>query len=339
MTFRLTTGLAAGLALATALTLSACGESENASGQSGATASANPSASASTTSPPDVDRSGNANFPEVTGNLGEAPTISAGTGDAPTQVSVKTLSQGNGAELTENDGYLANYSLALWDGTAIQNSFASAPMPVKPSQPLIPGWTYGVLGQHVGDRIEIVIPPQWGYGDSGSGTPIPGGSTLVFVIDILDSIDPSDVSALQGAQVTGDSLPEGVAVSGDLGSEPTLELTGTDQPTEDSETIVAAGTGAAISQNDSVVYREVGGYYGDSSSIQSSWSGSAQFAQAGIDAFVGKTVGSRVLFVLKPQGDSSQSGATTSETATRGTVLVVDIIGVLSPDAATEATK
>jgi peptidylprolyl isomerase len=40
-------------------------------------------------------------------------------------------------------------------------------------------------GVKIGSRVMLVIPPGLGYGKQGSGPNIPGGSTLVFVIDVL----------------------------------------------------------------------------------------------------------------------------------------------------------
>ncbi|HAJ16780.1 MAG TPA: hypothetical protein DCL57_01540, partial [Microbacterium sp.] len=46
--------------------------------------------------------------------------------------------------------------------------------------------------QTVGSQVLVVVPPDQGYGDAGQG-PIPGGATLVFVIDIL-GLDPEPAS-------------------------------------------------------------------------------------------------------------------------------------------------
>ena len=50
---------------------------------------------------------------------------------------------------------------------------------------VIKGWDNGLLGQKVGSRVLLVIPPADGYGDAGQGETIKGDDTLVFVVDIL----------------------------------------------------------------------------------------------------------------------------------------------------------
>lgn len=326
MTSSFTKGLAASLALATALVLGACSSSDQSGAQSG-TESGAQSGTASAVPAPDVDRSGTGNFPAVTDKDG-TPTIAAGTGTEPTQVIAKTLTKGDGDEVSQSDLVLANYVGTLWNGTIIDSSYSRGAPAGFSLGSVIEGWKYGLAGQHVGDRVQLVIPSEWGYGTTGSGSTVPANSTLVFVVDILATADPSDTSALSGATATGDKLPTGIAVSGDLGSKPTLTFSGTTQPTEDSATVIATGKGAEITKDDFVIYQAVAGYYPDAATISASWDTGAQVAQSGVTQFVGKKVGSRLLLVFKPTAAAGQSGATEADTS--ATVMVVDVLGVLT---------
>ena len=49
---------------------------------------------------------------------------------------------------------------------------------------LIDGWVDGIVGQPVGSKLLLVVPPEAGYGNRPVG-PIPLNSTLVFAVDVL----------------------------------------------------------------------------------------------------------------------------------------------------------
>lgn len=49
---------------------------------------------------------------------------------------------------------------------------------------LIPGWGIALTQMHVGDKWEVYIPAEMGYGRMNQPG-IPGGSTLVFEIELL----------------------------------------------------------------------------------------------------------------------------------------------------------
>jgi FKBP-type peptidyl-prolyl cis-trans isomerase len=51
---------------------------------------------------------------------------------------------------------------------------------------VIPGWTEGLKGMKAGGVRRLRIPPDLGYGASGSGRAIPPNSTLIFDIEMLD---------------------------------------------------------------------------------------------------------------------------------------------------------
>jgi len=48
---------------------------------------------------------------------------------------------------------------------------------------VIPGWEKGMTGGCAGERINMVVPPEFGYGDSPSDK-VPAGSTIYFITQL-----------------------------------------------------------------------------------------------------------------------------------------------------------
>jgi peptidylprolyl isomerase len=118
-------------------------------------------------------------------DLKTAPAIPASTGQPPTQLLTQNIVVGTGPTATPTDTVNVRYVGALYDGTPFDSSWSRGDTPISfPLNQVVPGFAQGIEGMAPGGRRVIVIPPALGYGDQTQG-PIPGGSTLVFVVDLV----------------------------------------------------------------------------------------------------------------------------------------------------------
>ena len=137
--------------------------------------------------------SGSGSEVKVTGKLGEKPEIEVPGGDPPTELVIKDIKKGSGEEATAGSTVSAHYVGALFsDGSVFDNSWDRGEpisFPLGQGQ-VIPGWDQGLEGMKVGGRRVLTIPPDMGYGPSGSPPAIPPNATLVFVVDLEDVSSP-----------------------------------------------------------------------------------------------------------------------------------------------------
>jgi len=57
---------------------------------------------------------------------------------------------------------------------------------------VIKGWDQGVVGMLIGEKRELTLSPDMGYGDRGAGNVIPPGATLVFEVELFGLEGPSE---------------------------------------------------------------------------------------------------------------------------------------------------
>ncbi|WP_322759858.1 FKBP-type peptidyl-prolyl cis-trans isomerase [Frankia sp. Cr2] len=130
---------------------------------------------------------GSAGLAAVTGatDLKAKPTIAAGAGTPGSTLVTRDLVVGTGAAASAQSTVSVQYVGALWTtGEEFDSSWKRGQAVDFPLSGVIPGFQQGIVGMKIGGRREIVIPPNLGYGASAQG-PIPGGSTLVFVVDLV----------------------------------------------------------------------------------------------------------------------------------------------------------
>jgi peptidylprolyl isomerase len=111
---------------------------------------------------------------------------------APKALQVKTLIKGKGAVVKKGQDLAVQYTGVIWrTGAVFDSSWArSTPLTTVIGEgQVIKGWDTGLVGQTVGSRVLLVIPPADGYGTAGaSQAGIKGTDTLVFVVDVLAAV-------------------------------------------------------------------------------------------------------------------------------------------------------
>lgn len=128
---------------------------------------------------------------------GKDPTITVPRVRPPDALVERRLIQGTGPTVAEGQNIVAQYTGVIWRrGTEFDTSWAQGrgPFatrlaetdPVTGEAGVVKGWVRALVGERVGSRLLLVIPPELGYGEAGNAKAgIRGSDTLVFVVDIL----------------------------------------------------------------------------------------------------------------------------------------------------------
>jgi peptidylprolyl isomerase len=322
--------------LGTAVTLSACGsDSDGDGGELGAS-----------------------------GEFGDKPEITVPSGDPSEELVVEVLSEGDGGEVASGDFLVVNYLGQTWEprdpadlpteepptdaeateeptedaeATDAEDSDGPVPyifdnsydrgepvgFPVGIGQ-LIPGWDEGLVGQTVGSRVLLSVPPEMGYGTQ-EGHDL-AEDTLVFVVDIIDAYNiDSEVSGEPVADLP-DDIP---TVTSEGAAEPVVEFQESAEPVSESTTdLLIAGDGADLGPN--LIVRAVQASYETGESQFSSWTEGSltvinvqQNPLPGLaEALEGQKAGSRVLVRIAPQDNVTEQAPEGEPIA-----IVIDVVG------------
>ncbi len=100
----------------------------------------------------------------------------------------EVINSGNGKKPTTNDTVKTHYHGTFVDGTVFDSSVARGEPATFGVTQVIRGWTEALQLMQVGDKWRIFLPSDLAYGDHGAPPSIPGGSTLIFEIELLDII-------------------------------------------------------------------------------------------------------------------------------------------------------
>ncbi|WP_428244358.1 FKBP-type peptidyl-prolyl cis-trans isomerase [Gynuella sp.] len=88
-----------------------------------------------------------------------------------------------------DDTVKTHYHGTLVDGTVFDSSVERGEPVEFPVSGVIPGWTEALQMMNVGDKWELVIPPDLAYGANPPPS-IPANSVLIFEVELLDIKEP-----------------------------------------------------------------------------------------------------------------------------------------------------
>ncbi|MET9324525.1 FKBP-type peptidyl-prolyl cis-trans isomerase [Streptomyces sp. NPDC003038] len=118
----------------------------------------------------------------------EKPEIDFPEGEAPKDLKIEDIWLGDGAEAKAGSRVSVHYvGVAFSTGEEFDASWnRGAPLQFQLGVgQVISGWDQGVQGMKVGGRRKLTIPAHLAYGDSGAGSAIAPGETLIFVCDLM----------------------------------------------------------------------------------------------------------------------------------------------------------
>ncbi|PDQ34461.1 MAG: hypothetical protein B5766_11065 [Candidatus Lumbricidophila eiseniae] len=140
-------------------------------------------------SPPLVPGAWTSDVPTVTWDASGKPSVTLPGPTPPKDLVLNVLQKGTGATVKDGDSVTLDYQGTSWeDGKLFDESYGKQPATFATGS-VVKGFGAALIGQTVGTKLIVSIPPQYGYGtdpNSPSSNGL-GGKTLVFVVDIKDT--------------------------------------------------------------------------------------------------------------------------------------------------------
>ncbi len=111
-------------------------------------------------------------------NVGKATKMASG-------LLILPLKKGRGKRVNKKEEVSIHYTITLADGKQIQTTVGKDPFKFTMSkQPMIAGFTEGIMKMRVGGKTRLFIPYYLAYGENGGG-PFPKKADIIFELEVL----------------------------------------------------------------------------------------------------------------------------------------------------------
>jgi FKBP-type peptidyl-prolyl cis-trans isomerase len=111
-----------------------------------------------------------------------------GVKTTPSGLQYQVITEGSGPSPADTSTVKVHYVGYLLDGTKFDSSRDRGEPATFPLNGVIRGWTEGVQLMKTGALYRFWIPYTLGYGEQGAGDKIPGGSLLIFEVELLEIV-------------------------------------------------------------------------------------------------------------------------------------------------------
>ena len=145
---------------------------------------------------------------------------SSDTNTTPSGLRYIVMEKGSGAPAENGKSVEVHYTGRLTDGKVFDSSRErNEPIEfILGSGQVIKGWDEGIALMKVGDKFQLIIPPDLGYGSKGAGKIIPPNATLIFDVELMSVRMPlkSVADTMLYVMFEGDSVAKAIELYKDL---------------------------------------------------------------------------------------------------------------------------
>lgn len=100
----------------------------------------------------------------------------------------KVVTKGEGASPTLQDTVKVHYRGMNIDGTEFDSSYKAGQPAEFKVEGVIPGWVEVLQLMHEGDKLQVTIPPELAYGETGAPPVIEPNSVLLFELELIEIV-------------------------------------------------------------------------------------------------------------------------------------------------------